>query len=62
MCRRVPHGFTNQQLKTDAAQTNIVVAESVGPTLLILKPATGNDPEPVMTTSDPHNLSSYDPF
>jgi hypothetical protein len=33
-----------------------LVAESEGSTPLIQKPATGHDPEPVPSTSHPHNL------
>jgi len=38
-------------------QTNIVVADTGGITPLIPKPANGHDPEPVPSTSHPHNLS-----
>jgi hypothetical protein len=36
--------------------TNTMAAELVGSVLLMLKPATGHDPEPVSSTSDSHNL------
>jgi len=38
-----------------------VVADPQGSTLLIPKPATGHDPEPLPLFSDPHNLSLQDP-
>jgi hypothetical protein len=41
--------------QTQKVSSNFLVAEPEGSTLLMAKPATGHDPEPVPSTSHPHN-------
>jgi hypothetical protein len=39
--------------------TNIVIAEPEGSKPLIIMPAIGHDPEPLLSTYDPQNSSPY---
>jgi len=39
--------------------TNSLITEPEGSAPLILKPIIGNDPEPVPSTSDAHNIRSF---